>query len=76
MTAQVIPLTIHRDRQDALAHELNLQRLARINQQAAWRAEILGAIDEAERRIMEAEQVIFYGHQLLAQIDGGPTDAA
>ena len=75
MTAQVIPLTIRSDRQDKLAHEIALQRLARINQQAAWRAEILGAIDEAERRIMEAEQVIFYGHQLLDQLDGGP-DAA
>lgn len=75
MTAQVIPLRVTPARQDKLAHELNLQRLARINQQAAWRAEILGAIDEAERRIMEAEQVIFYGHQLLDQLDGGP-DAA
>lgn len=74
MTAQILQLRIPERRQAALA--LNLQRLARQNQQAAWRKEILEIIEGAESAIMHQEQVIFYGRQLLAQIDGGPNDAA
>lgn len=76
MTAQILQLRIPERRQDALAYEINLQRLARQNQQAAWRKEILEIIEGAESAIMHQEQVIFYGRQLLAQIDGGPNDAA
>lgn len=76
MTATVHTLVIPSKRQDALAYEMNLQRLSRQHQQAAWRKEILEIIEGAEAAIMHQEQVIFYGRQLLSQIDGGPTDAA
>ena len=68
--SNVVPLVIPSRRQDALAHEINLQRLSRQHQQAAWRKEILEIIEGAEAAIMHHEQVIYYGRQLLSQIDG------
>ncbi len=84
MTAQILKLVIPSKRQDDLAHEINLQRLSRQNQEASWRKEVLECIAKAETTIAEAEavimhheQVIFYGRELLRQMDEkGPHDAA
>ena len=77
MTAQILKLVIPSKRQDDLAHEINLQRLSRQNQEASWRKEILEIIEGAESAIMYQESVIFYGRELLRQMDErGPTDAA
>lgn len=77
MTAQILKLVIPSKRQDDLAHELNLQRLSRQNQEASWRKEVLECIAKAEEVIMHHEQVIFYGRELLKQMDErGPIDAA
>ena len=75
MTAQVIPLRIKSERQDDLAGMI--RRLEAQNREAAWRKEILEIIEGAESAIMYQESVIFYGRELLRQMDErGPTDAA
>lgn len=78
----VIPFTIGPKRTDDFAAVL--QQLKRQNQEASWRKEVLEciavaetAIAEAEAVIMRHEQVIFYGRELLRQMDErGPHDAA
>lgn len=68
-------LKIPERRQDDLAGMI--RRLEAQNREAAWRKEILEIIEGAESAIMYQESVIFYGRELLRQMDErGPTDAA
>ena len=71
---EVLQLRIPRERQDNLASLLD--QLKRQNQEASWRKEVLECIAKAETTIAEAEvvimhheQVIFYGRELLKQMD-------
>jgi hypothetical protein len=71
---QVVQLVIPSKRQEDLA--VLMQRLERQNRNAAMRKEILEIIEGSERSIEYHRCVIDYGHALLAQLDGGPNDAA
>ena len=64
---EVLQLRIPRERQDNLASLLD--QLKRQNQEASWRKEVLECIAKAEEVIMHHEQVIFYGRELLKQMD-------
>lgn len=76
MTAQVIQLTIRSARQDKLAHEIALQRLARQHRHAELRAQMLECIAEAEDQIARWQGIAEFGRATLAKFDGGPNDAA
>ena len=71
--SNVVTLTIRPRTQDDLASMI--RRLERQNRDAAYRKEILEIIEGAESVIAHHEQVIFFGRQLLKQLDG-PHDAA